>query len=113
MKQDYFSSLGLAALMLLSSSVAYSQTKQVHVGDDGAIIPAEQSVHIKAGQKATWVRSTGSGKPWFVKFAGDTPCAEGATLGSSRKKTCTINAVCKAAGDAGCKSYKYSSAIGP
>src|SRR2546429_6935855 len=29
------------------------------------------------------------------------------------RSTCTINAACKAAGDAGCKSYKYSSATGP
>jgi len=112
MKQDNFNTLGLVALLLLGSSAAYSQQK-VHVGDDGIIIPAEQSVHAKAGQKVAWVRSTGSGKPWFVQFAGDTPCKEGKALGSASKKTCTINAACKAAGDAGCKSYKYSSATGP
>jgi len=111
MTQDYFRCLGLVALLLLGSSVAYSQQKQVHVGDDGIIIPAEQSVHAKAGQKVTWVRSTGTGKRWFVKFKADSPCAEPGPFGAARKKICTIN-VCKTAGP-DCKSYKYSSATGP
>jgi len=113
MRQDYVSSLGLAALLLLGSSAAYGQTKQLHVGDDGVIIPAEQKHHTKASRKVTWVRKSGSAKPWFVKFAADSPCAEGTEFGSAGAKTCTINAACKAAGDAGCKSYKYSSATGP
>jgi hypothetical protein len=76
------------------------------------MIPAHASVHTKTGKKVAWVRHSGSSKPWFVKFSGDSPCKEGTEFGSSGKKTCTIN-VCKAAGEAGCKSYTYSSATGP
>jgi hypothetical protein len=113
MKQDYLSSLGLAALLLLGSSVAYSQTPKLHVDDDGKMIPGHESHHTKAGRKVAWVRHSGSSKPWFVKFTSDSPCKEGTTFGSAGAKTCTINAACKASGDAGCKSYKYSSATGP
>ena len=113
MKQDYLSSLGLAALLLLGSSLAYSQTTTLHVDDTGKMIPGHASHRTKTGRKVAWVRHSGSSKPWFVKFAADSPCAEGTEFGSAGAKTCTINAACKAAGDAGCKSYKYSSATGP
>jgi hypothetical protein len=112
MKQDYFSGLGLAALMLLGSSLAYSQTR-LHVDDDGKMIAAHQSHHTKSGKKVAWVRHTGSSKPWFVKFTADSPCKEGKEFGSDRAKTCTINVVCKAAGDPGCKSYQYESSTSP
>ena len=111
MKQDYFSGLGLAALMLLGSSLAYGQTK-LHVDDAGKMIAAHQSHHTKSGKKVAWVRHTGSSKPWFVKFTADSPCKEGNEFGSDRAKTCTINVACKAAGDPGCKSYHYRSATG-
>jgi hypothetical protein len=113
MKQDYFSGLGLAALMLLGSSLAYSQQTKLHVDDDGKMIATHQSHHTKSGKKVAWVRHTGSGKPWFVKFTDDSPCKEGKEFGSDRAKSCTINVVCKKAGDPGCKSYKYQSATGP
>jgi hypothetical protein len=112
MKHNYLRGLGLAALTLLGASVAYSQQTQLHVNDDGTMRPEHQTHHTKAGRKVAWRRHSGSAKPWFVKFTGDSPCAEGAQFGSAGAKTCTIN-VCKAAGDAGCKSYKYSSATGP
>ena len=112
MKQHYFSGLGLVTLMLLGSSLGYSQTARLHVGDDGTMTAGHESHHTKAGRKVSWVRHTGSSKPWFVKFTNDSPCKEGNEFGSDRAKTCTIT-VCKAAGDAGCKSYQYQSATGP
>jgi hypothetical protein len=113
MKQHYFNGLGLAALLLLGSSLAYSQNAKLHVDDDGKMIPEHEHHHTKAGRKVTWVRHSGSSKPWFVKFDGDSPCAEGTELGSDRKKTCTVKVACKAPGDAGCKSYTYQSSTGP
>jgi len=112
MKQDKFSGLGLAALMLLGSSLAYSQTK-LHVDDDGKMIAKHEKHHTKAGRKVAWVRHSSSAKPWFVTFTGDSPCKEGKEFGSDRAKICTIDVACKAAGDPGCKSYPYQSATGP
>jgi hypothetical protein len=113
MKQDYFSGLGLAALMLLGSSLAYSQQTKLHVDDDGKMIASHEKHHTKAGRKVTWVRHSSAKKPWFIHFTGESPCKEGQEFGSDRAKTCTINVACKAAGDSGCKSYPYQSATGP
>jgi hypothetical protein len=108
----YISGLGLGALLLLGSNLAYGQKHQVNVGDDGQVVTQHQHMHAKAGHTINWRRATGGSKPWFVKFA-DSPCAEGSEFGSDRAKTCTIKVACKAAGDAGCKAYAYQSATGP
>ena len=113
MKQDYCSGLGLVALMLLGSSLGYSQQTNLHVDDEGKMIPGHEQHHTKAGRKVSWVRHSGSSKPWHVKFTADSPCKEGQEFGSDRAKTCTINVACKAAGDPGCKSYQYESSTGP
>ncbi len=109
----YIGSVGLGTLLLLGSSLAYGQKKhQVHVGDDGQVITEHQHLHAKAKHKISWVRHSGSSKPWYVKFV-DSPCAEGSEFGSDRAKTCTVTAVCKNAGDAGCRAYSYQSGTGP
>jgi len=112
MTKHYFNGLGLAALLLSGSSLAYSQSK-LHVDDDGKMIAAHEKHHTKAGRKVTWQRHSNASKPWFVTFTGDSPCAEGKEFGSDRAKTCTINVACRAAGNPGCKSYAYKSATGP
>jgi len=113
MKQDYFRNLGLAALMVLGSSLAYGQQTRLHLDDSGKMLAAYEKHHTKVGRKVSWVRHSGSAKPWYVKFSGDSPCKEGKEFGSDRAKTCTINVACKAAGDPGCKSYPYDSATSP
>jgi hypothetical protein len=107
-----YGGLSLTALLLLGSSVAYSQQHRVDVDDGGQVITAHQHVHAKVGHKIVWRRASGAGKTWFVKFT-DSPCAEGNEFGSDRAKTCTIKVTCKAAGDAGCKAYAYTSSTSP
>ena len=110
MKQNNLSGLAVVALMFLGSSLGYSQTR-LHVGDDGKMIASHEKHHTKAGRKVSWVRHSGTSKPWYIKFTNDSPCAEGKEFGHDRAKTCTI-AVCKSKGDPGCKSYQYQSATG-
>jgi hypothetical protein len=106
----YCNGLGFAAL-LLAASVAYGQQHRVNVDDGGKVIAAHEHMHAKSGHTITWRRSTGSSKPWFVRFT-DSPCAEGNEFGSDGAKVCHINVVCKAQGDAGCRAYPYQSATG-
>jgi len=81
----------------------------VLMADDGSIIPAHRTTHRKNGDTVRWGRQTAGQRTWYVKFA-QSPCREGAEFGHDRSITCTISVACNAAGDAACKSYKYSSA---
>jgi hypothetical protein len=112
MKQHTFSGFAIVGLMLLGSGAGFSQQTALHVDDDGKMIPAHEHHRTKAKRKVTWVRHSDSSKPWFVKFTGDSPCAQGKEFGNDRAKTCTIS-VCKAKNDPGCKAYPYQSATGP
>jgi|SRR5580700_8093964 hypothetical protein len=104
-------SWGLASLLLLGLSVAYAQVRHTgHIDDTGKV--AEAQMHAKSGHTITWVRSSGGGKPWFVKFTGKTPCSNGSVFGSDRTTVCQVNAVCRVANDASC-IYPYSGALAP
>lgn len=111
MMKTYIGALGLATLWLLGSSQAFAQPAQLHVDDSGQVLAQHQHHHAKVGQQVTWVRHSGASKPWYVKFT-NSPCAEGSEFGSDRATTCTIQVACHAAGDAGCKSYPYTSSTG-
>ncbi len=109
--QVYLSRLVLGTALVWSSQAFAQQLHELHIDDTGQVIKKHQTHHVKAGHKVTWLRHTGAGKPWYVKFD-ESPCAEGKEFGSDRGKTCTINVACHAKGDAGCKGYSYSSATG-
>jgi hypothetical protein len=79
------------------------------MADDGSIIAAHRTVHRKNGDAVRWGRQTSGQRTWYVKFA-QSPCREGAEFGHDRSTVCTISVACNSAGDAACKSYKYSSA---
>lgn len=81
----------------------------VLMGDDGSIIAAHRTVHRKNGETVNWGRQTAGQRTWYVKFS-QSPCREGAEFGHDRATACTISVACNKAGDAACKSYKYSSA---
>lgn len=83
---------------------------QLHIDDSGKVLPQHQQHHAKKGDKISWTRDSGANKSWYVKFTGDSPCAEGKQFGSGRSGACTVKAVCNKAGDPGCKSYHYQSA---
>jgi hypothetical protein len=83
---------------------------QLHIDDSGKVLPQHQQHHAKKGDKISWTRASGANKSWYVKFTGDSPCAEGKQFGSGRSGACTVKAVCNKAGDPGCKSYHYQSA---
>ena len=110
MKRNLFS-LGLGVLLLFSTQAFAQQRHELHIDDTGRVIKKHQTHHVKVGHLVTWVRHSGAGKPWYVKFA-DSPCAEGKEFGSDRTGTCTINVACHAKGDPGCKAYSYKSATG-
>jgi hypothetical protein len=107
----YLRSLGLGSLLLWSGHAWAAQQHKLHIDDTGAVIKAHQEHHAKVGNTITWVRHTGAGKPWYVKFD-ESPCAEGSEFGSDRAKSCTVKVACHAAGDKGCKAYSYHSATG-
>ena len=109
-RKAYFSALTLGVWLTAASTPALAQDPhQLHIDDAGKVLPAHQQHHAKKGDKISWVRDSGSKKTWYVKFTGDSPCAEGKEF-STRRKACTVNAVCNKAGDPGCKSYHYQSA---
>ena len=101
---------GALALVTAALLLAQGPAGAVLLGDDGAVIAAHQAIHRKNGQKVAWGRETAGQRTWFVKFAAS-PCKEGDTFGHDRATSCTIAVVCAHAGDAGCKAYKYSSAV--
>jgi len=113
MKTARISGLGLAGLLLIATSQMYAQSAQLHIDDAGKVLAQHEHHHTKAGRTVSWVRHSGGNKPWSVTFSGDSPCKEGSTFGSNGPKTCTINVVCKAKGDPGCKTYAYNSSTGP
>jgi hypothetical protein len=79
------------------------------MADDGSIIAAHRTIHRKNGETVKWGRQTNGQRTWYVKFA-ESPCREGGEFGHDRNTSCTISVPCSKAGDAACKSYKYSSA---
>lgn len=103
--------MSLGAVLLFSPAAFAQQLHTLHIDDTGQVIKKHQVHHVKVGHKVTWVRHSGAGKPWYVKFD-ESPCGEGAEFGSDRGKTCTVNVACHAKGDAGCKAYSYRSATG-
>ena len=97
--------------LFAASTLALAQgPHQLLVDDNGQVVPEHRQHHAKKGDKISWSRQTGAKKTWYVKFTGDSPCAEGKELGTGRRITCTVNARCDKAGDPGCKSYHYQSA---
>ena len=106
-------SSALALGVLCGCALAFAQNPhQLQIDDTGQVITAHQRHHARRGDKITWMRQSGSAKTWYVRFTGDSPCAEGKILASGRRASCTVNVACSAAGDAGCKSYHYQSATG-
>jgi hypothetical protein len=111
MRQGNFSALTLGILLCAASTLALAQDPhQLHIDDTGKVVAEHQQHHAQRGDKISWVRRTGAKKSWYVKFTGDSPCAEGKEFGTGRGAACTVNVVCDKAGDAGCKSYRYQSA---
>jgi hypothetical protein len=105
------SALTLGALLCAVSTLAFAQNPhQLNIDDTGKVVPAHQQHHAKKGDKISWTRQSGAKKTWYVKFTGDTPCAEGKIFASGRRVSCTVTAPCSRPGDAGCKSYHYQSA---
>ncbi len=110
MRKAFISALTLGTWLCAASSIALAQDpNQLHIDDTGKVLPEHQQHHARKGDKISWVRQSGAKKTWYVKFTGDSPCAEGKEFGGKRH-TCTVKAVCNKAGDAGCKSYHYQSA---
>jgi hypothetical protein len=111
MRKAYFGALTFGVWLLAASGTALAQDPhQLHIDDTGKVLPEHQQHHAKKGDRISWTRNSGANKPWYVKFTGDSPCAEGKQFGPGRSGGCTIKAVCNKAGDAGCKSYHYQSA---
>jgi hypothetical protein len=111
MKKTYFSALTLGAWLCAASTLALAQDPhQLHIDDAGKVVPEHAQHHASKGDKISWVRQSGANKTWYVKFTGDSPCAEGKEFRAGRRTSCTVNAVCNKAGDKGCKSYHYQSA---
>ena len=105
----------IAVAVLLLGSLASSQAPnvQVQIDNNGAVIAAQQQIHVKNGQVVQWSRQTAGGT-WFVRFA-RSPCANGVTeFGSAapRPQTCRIAVTCIKNGDASC-SYHYASSLTP
>jgi hypothetical protein len=111
MSKTYFSALAFAIWLFAVSAPALAQNPhQLQIDDSGKVLPEHQQHHAKKGDKISWTRQSGANKSWYVKFTADSPCAEGKQLGTGRRGTCTVKAVCNKAGDPGCKSYHYQSA---
>jgi hypothetical protein len=116
MRRSYLRGLGVGAVAVLMGALASSQGQQVpiQIDDNGVVIPAHQQRHAKNGQTLRWARQTGAGS-WHVVFR-ESPCANGTkefgTVGG-RRQTCTISVQCAKAGDPGCKTYHYTSALSP
>jgi len=105
------SALSLGVWLCAASVAALAQNPhQLQIDDTGKVVPEHQQHHAKKGDKITWTRRSGAKKTWYVKFTGDSPCAEGKIFASGRRVSCTVNAACSSTGDAGCKSYHYQSA---
>ena len=96
-------------ILLLLVSNGYGQPAQLGIDDNGQVVSQHQHHHARNGDQITWVRTSGSGKPWAVKFSAS-PCAEGGSFGPGQ--TCTIKVACNKAGDAACKAYSYQSSLG-
>jgi hypothetical protein len=111
MRQAYFVALTLGVWLSASSTPALAQDPhQLHIDDGGKVVPEHEQHHAKKGDKISWIRRTGPAKTWYVRFTGDSPCAEGKQFGTGRSGVCTVKAACNKAGDRGCKSYHYQSA---
>jgi hypothetical protein len=82
---------------------------QLQIDDTGKVLPQFRQHHAKTGNKISWTRQNGAGS-WFVRFPGDSPCAEGKEFGDRHILVCTVSAVCSKAGDPACKAYHYRSA---
>ena len=111
MSKAYLGAIILGLSLIVMSPPAVAQNPhQLKIDDGGKVIPEHQQHHAKKGDKISWTRQSGANKSWYVKFTGDSPCAEGKQFGSGRGGSCTVKAVCNKAGDPGCKSYHYQSA---
>jgi hypothetical protein len=114
MARLYLGALIFAAWLPMLTTPAIAQDPhRLQIDDSGKVLAEHQQHHAKKGDKITWARQSGAEKTWYVKFAGQSPCAEGKQFGSGRSGACTVKAVCKKAGDPGCKSYHYQSATAP
>jgi hypothetical protein len=111
MRKAHLCALTLGLWLMAACVSALAQDPhQLHIDDTGKVLPEHQQHHANKGDKISWTRHSGADKPWYVKFTGDSPCAEGKQFGSGRASACTVKAVCEKAGDPGCKSYHYQSA---
>lgn len=111
MRKAYFSALALGVWLCAASTLALAQDPhQLHIDDTGKVVPEHQQHRARPGDKISWVRRTGAKKSWYIRFPGDSPCAEGKEFRTGGRTSCTVNAVCNKAGDPGCKSYHYQSA---
>jgi hypothetical protein len=110
MRVDIRLRIGASALLLAGLASSQNARVPVQIDDTGTVIPAHQQRHVKNGQSVVFARTNASGS-WFVRFV-DSPCANGLKeFGSAKGNTCVIT-VC-ASKDSSCKSYHYSSALGP
>ncbi len=110
MRKAFFAAVTFGVWLFAVSVPALAQDPhQLHIDDTGKVLPQHQQHHARKGDKISWTRDSGANKSWYVKFTGDSPCAEGKQFVSGRGRSCTVNAVCNKAGDPGCKSYHYQS----
>jgi hypothetical protein len=113
MRKAYFGALALGAWLFGASIPSLAQNPhRLDIDDAGKVVSEHQQHHARRGDKISWVRRTGAAKSWYIRFTGDSPCAEGKEFGTGGRAACTVNAVCSKAGDPGCKSYHYRSATG-
>jgi hypothetical protein len=108
-RKSYFSAFTLGAWFIAVSTPALAQNRLL-IDDTGKVVPEHQQHHAKKGDKISWARQSGAKKSWYIKFPGDSPCAEGKEFRSARHATCTVSAACGKPGDPACKSYHYQSA---
>jgi hypothetical protein len=106
------SALTLGLLCAAATPALAQNPHQLQIDDTGKVIAQHQQHHAKRGDKISWTRQSGATKGWYVKFTADSPCAEGKIFAPGGRTSCTVNVVCSAAGDPGCKSYHYQSATG-
>jgi hypothetical protein len=111
MRKTYFGNFTFGLWLLAASMLALPRNPhQLQIDDTGKVVPQYRQHHAKKGDKISWVRQTGAKEPWYVKFTGDSPCAEGKEFGDRHLLACTVSADCNKAGDPACKSYHYRSA---
>ena len=84
MRNAFFAAVTFGVWLLAVSAAALAQDPhQLHIDNTGKVLPQHQQHHARKGDKISWSRESGASKSWYVKFTGDSPCAEGKQFGSA------------------------------